>query len=416
MEYGCIGRKLSHSFSVEIHNKIGDYPYTLVELTPEELSSFFEKRDFKGINITIPYKTEALKYLDYVSDSAEKIGAVNTVVNKNGLLYGYNTDFDGLRSLIERSGIEIKNKTVAVLGSGGTAKTACCVCEALGAGLILKVSRSPGESFISYNELYSGQGNIQVIINATPCGMFPDTEPAPVKLSGFGRLEAAVDVIYNPLKTAFLSEAEHFGKKTCGGLYMLVSQAVFAAGYFFEKTYSADFREHIYTDICREKRNVVLVGMPSSGKTTAGKVLADKLGRAFFDTDDIVEKYCGCPVKDIFSKYGEAYFRELERRAVKEVSANTGCVIATGGGAVLDSRNIFELKKNGRVYFLDRPLPLLFGDSSRPLSQTTDDMKKLFDARYGLYKSSADCIVDASCGIDETVNSVSEDMYENSCY
>ena len=230
MKYGLIGEKLGHSFSKTVHSKIADYEYCLFEIAKADLNTFMQKRDFCGINVTIPYKQAVIPYLDYISDEAKSIGAVNTVVNKNGKLYGYNTDFFGLKLLIEKNNIEITNKTVLILGSGGTSKTAKAVCESLSAKDVFTVSRSGGEELITYEEAYTK--NAQIIINTTPLGMYPNTDSKPIKLEGFNGLEAVVDVIYNPLKTRLVIDAENRGIRAVGGLYMLYAQAVSAAEIF----------------------------------------------------------------------------------------------------------------------------------------------------------------------------------------
>ena len=416
MEYGCIGEKLSHSFSVDIHNRIGSYRYDLIELSSCELNHFFSKREFKGINITIPYKKAAVEYIDVISESAKQIGAVNTVVNKEGILYGYNTDFDGLTALINKNGFKLNGKTVAVLGSGGTAETAFAVCRSLGAAEIIKVSRTEREGFITYKSLYDSASKIDFILNATPCGMFPFTNQSPVDLKPFVNLAGVIDVIYNPLKTELVLNAEKLGIKSCGGLYMLVSQAVYAAQKFIGSTFDGDFTDRIFNDVYRAKLNTVFIGMPSSGKTTVGALTADKFGTEFYDTDRIIENRLNTDITNIFSTYGEPFFRKNESEVINELSLKNNCVISTGGGAVLDENNIYELKKNGRIFFLDRPLKDLSASLSRPLMQSADDIQKLYTQRIELYKKYADVTIDASGDIFDVLNSVSEAADEYSCY
>ena len=355
MKYGLIGEKLGHSFSKEVHNKLFDYDYELKEIPQNELDLFLKQRAFKAINVTIPYKEKVIPYLDFISDIAKEIGAVNTVVNKNGKLYGYNTDFWGLKSLIQKSGISLKDKKVLILGSGGTSKTAFAVANSLGAKEVLQVSRNKKDGFITYEDIYINHTDAQILINTTPCGMYPNIDVSPLDISAFKRLEGVVDAIYNPLRSKLVCDAQKRGIKAVGGLYMLISQAVFAAEKFLDTNIEPQKTDAVYKSILNQKQNIVLVGMPGSGKTTVGKLLAKKLQLEFLDTDDLItEKYGN--ITDIFKTKGEAVFRDYESEVIKEVSAVGGRVIATGGGAVLRAQNTDLLKRNGRIYFLDRPL------------------------------------------------------------
>ena len=285
MKYGLIGEKLPHSFSKIIHAKIADYDYELKELKKSELEEFMLAKDFCAVNVTIPYKKEVMKYLDNISHSAKKIGAVNTVVNKNGALFGYNTDYLGLKSLIEKKGVDLKGKTVLILGSGGTSLTALGVCEDMGAKEVLRVSRNKKGNCITYSDL-SEYYHADVIINTTPVGMYPDTDKTPLDISSFKKLEAVFDVIYNPLRTNLVLSAQNIGVKAEGGLYMLVAQAVYASEYFLDKKYDEKLIDKIYSSLLCERENIVLSGMPGSGKSTVGKMLANDLNKAFIDTDE----------------------------------------------------------------------------------------------------------------------------------
>lgn len=415
MEYGCIGEHLSHSFSKEIHGKLGSYEYELKEIPREELGSFFEKREFKGINVTIPYKYDVIPFLDEISEKAREIGAVNTVVNKNGRLFGYNTDFDGMTSMIKRADVDLKGKTVAVLGGGGTSKTAVSVAKARGAKCVLRVSRTPGTGDIPYGELYEKSGEVDVIINTTPCGMYPKLFSAAVDVSRFGKLSAVFDAVYNPLRSKLVSDAKKLGIKACGGLYMLVSQAVFASEHFLSCEYKTETAEEIYRDIYKEKENIVLTGMPGSGKTTAGRLVAEKTGKRFFDADLLIEEKAKMSVSDIFSIYGEEHFRRLEAEVLKELSKETGAVIATGGGAVLNSENIDSLKENGLVFFLNRDISDIVPTKDRPLSANSADLKKRFDERFELYVKSSDRIINDFSSPELTALRITENFYEDTC-
>ena len=409
MKYGLIGEKLGHSFSKEVHNKLFDYDYELKEIPQNELDLFLKQRAFKAINVTIPYKEKVIPYLDFISDIAKKIGAVNTVVNKNGKLYGYNTDFWGLKSLIQKSGISLKDKKVLILGSGGTSKTAFAVTNSLGAKEVLQISRNKKDGFITYEDIYINHTDAQILINTTPCGMYPNIDVSPLDISAFERLEGLVDAIYNPLRSKLVCDAQKRGIKAVGGLYMLISQAVFAAEKFLDTNIEPQKTDAVYKSILNQKQNIVLVGMPGSGKTTVGKLLAKKLQLEFLDTDDLItEKYGN--ITDIFKTKGEAVFRDYESEVIKEISAVGGKVIATGGGAVLRPQNTDLLKRNGRIYFLDRPLESICATPDRPLSSNRKDLEKRFNERYDIYRNCADRHITSDGTETDTVNAVLEDI------
>ena len=406
MEYGCIGEKLGHSFSKEIHNALATYNYELKELEKTEVDAFMKSHDFKAINVTIPYKQTVIPYLDFISDEAKSIGAVNTVVNKNGKLYGFNTDFFGMKSLIERTGIEINKKKVAILGGGGTSKTAEAVSKALGAEVIFKISRNSKAGFITYDELYNISDTIDVIINTTPVGMYPDIYTSAVEVERFKNLSGVVDAVYNPLRSKLVSDALENNIKAVGGLYMLVAQAAAAVEKFIDTKITTENIEKVFKNLFNKKENIVLIGMPSSGKSTVGNMLAEKLGRAFFDSDKLVESTQNMTIPDIFKAEGEAYFRNCETEAVFELSKNNSSVIATGGGVVLNKKNIELLKENGKVFFLDRPLEMLLTTDDRPLSSNKADLEKRYNERYDLYRNSADVVIDGSGTVDEVANQI----------
>lgn len=405
MKYGLIGEKLGHSFSKVIHEKIADYTYELKEIPADGLDCFMREKDFLGINVTIPYKSAVIPYLDYIDPAAEKIGAVNTVINRNGKLFGYNTDFIGLKMLTEKACFDYKGKKVLILGSGGTSRTARAVAEALGAGDIVTVSRG-GE--VNYENLYSLHADADFIINTTPVGMYPDNGSVAVSAGRFEKLSGITDVVYNPLKTKLCLEAEKSGVKTVGGLYMLVCQAVLACSLFTgEKPDIKKISDEIYSDLLREKQNIVLIGMPGSGKTTTGKALAEKTGKTFVDTDEIIVSGYG-NISDIFAVRGETFFRDAETEAVKEASTLNGAVIATGGGAVLRKENVDFLRQNGKLFFLNRPLEDIIPTSDRPLSSDCEALKKRFDERFDIYLSSADKEIYVDGDVDSTVKRILE--------
>ena len=381
MDYGLIGERLPHSFSKEIHEKIADYKYSLKELKPDEVQSFILSKNFKAINVTIPYKQTVIPFLDEIAPEAQAIGAVNTVVNRGGVLYGYNTDFGGMRALIERTEVDLKYKKALILGTGGTSRTAKAVCERLGAKEILRVSRSGKEGSITYEDAYASHSDADVIINTTPCGMYPNIFDCPIDLDRFPHLSGVIDAVYNPLNTALVLKARALGLNAAGGLYMLTAQAVLAAEHFMDKELDAvKLTNEIYDDIYFSKRNIVLSGMPGSGKSTVGKIVADQLGREFIDTDALIVERAG-EITKIFAEHGEAYFRNLETEVIKELAPLNGKVISLGGGAVLRNENVEVLRHNGEIFFIDRALESLIPTDDRPLADDKAKITALNDAR-----------------------------------
>ena len=367
---------------------------------------FFQERDFSGINDTNPYKQAVIPFLDEISDEAKKIGAVNTIVKKEGKLFGFNTDFFGMRALIKSTGLDLENKTVLILGTGGTSKTAVEVSKSLGATEIVKVSRKKSSDTATYDEAYEKYSGADVIINTTPVGMFPNADKTSVDIKKFKNLQGVIDAVYNPLRTNFVLDAESIGAKGRGGLYMLVAQAVYASALFLDKTADENVIDKTYARILKEKRNIVLCGMPSSGKTTVGKEIAKVFGKKFIDTDDVVVEKKKESISDIFEKYGEGEFRKEERLAIEELSKENGLVIATGGGAVLDENNVRALRRNGVILFLDRSLENLVATLDRPLSSDTEKLKNLFEKRYDVYKSCADAVIPADGEIADVVEKI----------
>lgn len=390
MEYGLIGKKLGHSFSKIIHNRLCDYDYELKELEPEALDEFFAKKEFKAINVTIPYKTDVIKYLDSISDVAKAIGAVNTIVNKNGRLIGYNTDFYGMRDLLQKNGISPKGKRCAVLGTGGTSKTAKAVLESLGAKKIVTVSRTADSGVVDYQSFKQNYSDTQIIINTTPCGMYPNISTSAVDISGFDALEGVADAVYNPLNSFLVVNAKKRGINAVGGLYMLVAQAVYAVEHFCEKTFDNYVADEIYNELRAKKQNVVLCGMAGCGKTTLGKIIADELGLEFYDSDDEIVKTANKSIPEIFAEVGEKGFREIESQVIFELSKKTGAVVATGGGAVLKEQNVLNLKQNGCVVFLDRDINDIIPTPDRPLTQNREQLEKLYNERKPVYNSVCD--------------------------
>lgn len=411
IEFGLLGEKLGHSFSKDIHALLGDYSYELIEVPREELRSFISERKFSGLNVTIPYKETLIPYLDFLDDKARKIGAVNTIVNRGGKLYGYNTDFYGMEMLFAHAKIDPRGKTVAILGTGGTSKTAFAVMEHLEAKEIFKVSRSGADGALTYEGLYEVADGVDIIINTTPAGMFPDIDGCAVDLSKFKNLSGVIDAVYNPLRTSLIIEAKKRGIRAEGGLYMLVSQAALAAELFCGERIGLLKTEKVYRRILRDKENIVLIGMPASGKTTVGRILEKKLRRKAYDSDKLIEKAEKRTISDIFQNEGEATFRNMEADMIRSLSEKNGIVISTGGGAPLREENVDNLKKNGRLYFIDRPLGQLMPTKSRPLASSAEAIERRFNERYGIYSLAADVRIDADTSAPMTADKIIKELY-----
>ena len=400
MKCGLLGRKLGHSYSPQIHACLGNYTYALFEKEPEELADFLKKGNFTAINVTIPYKKEVMPYLDEISPTARKIGAVNTVVRRSdGTLFGHNTDYFGFASMVRRSGLSVAGKKVLVLGSGGASGTAVAVLRELKANVIV-VSRS-GEN--NYDNL-SLHADAAVIVNTTPVGMYPNTGVSPVDLSHFPDLEGVLDVVYNPARTQLLLDAEARGLPCQNGLWMLVAQAKEAAEYFTGQPISDSIIADIYNKLSVQMQNIVLIGMPGCGKSTISAMLADQLGRTAVDADEEVIRLAGKSIPDIFAQEEEAAFRQLETAALETLGKRSASVIATGGGCVTQRRNYSLLHQNSRVFWLTRPLDVLPTDG-RPLSQT-NKLTDLYRLRKPLYEAFADHVIDNSGKPEDTVAAI----------
>ena len=419
MKYGLIGEHLPHSFSKEIHAKIADYIYELHEIEKAELDGFMREKDFIAINVTIPYKKDVIPYLFEIDENAKRIGAVNTVVNRGGKLFGYNTDFFGMCALIRRIGLDLNGKKVAVLGTGGTSNTAVAVCEALGAKQTVVVGRIAKNKAISYEELYRDHTDADFLINTTPCGMYPypdgneNISATAVELSKFPNVKGVVDAVYNPLRPNLVMDALESGIPAEGGLYMLVAQAVVAAEKFMGKSLDPSITDRIFTEIRASKENIVLSGMPGSGKSTVGKHLAKELNRAFIDTDEEIVKQTGKEITDIFAEIGNEGFRQIEAEVIARVSSeNQGAVIATGGGAILRDDNVRALKRNGKIYFLNRPIENIVPTADRPLALDRNALEARFRERYAKYLSTCDKEIKTVESPAKTAKMISEDFFK----
>ena len=388
--FGLLGRKLSHSISPEIHNLLCDYEYILFEKEPDELDEFFKKREFSGLNVTIPYKKDVIKYCAELSCTAKKIGSVNTItVRPDGTLFGDNSDYFGFSYMVEQSGISLKDKTVLVLGTGGASLTVKAVAEDMGAKEIISVSRT-GE--VNYENVYDYK-DADVIINTTPVGMYPHNGERVIDLSRFPSLSGCLDLIYNPSLTPFLYDAKNLGVPYANGLSMLVAQAHMSAEKFINGEIPQDKIDAAITELDSLRKNVVLIGMPGCGKSTVSALLGKELERQVVDTDALIEKNEGRNIPEIFAQNGECYFRSAETKALTEVTKQSSLIIATGGGAVLREENRYFIKQNSVVVWLKKDFNRL-ATNGRPLSKSLDDIKKIEEIRTPIYASLADVQVD----------------------
>ena len=400
MNCGLLGRRLGHSYSPQIHSYLGNYSYVLFEKEPEELEDFLKNGDFTGINVTIPYKKEVIPYLDELSPTAAKMGAVNTIIRRaDGTLYGHNTDCFGFSSMVKKSGLNVKDKKVLVLGSGGASNTVVAVLKELGATVII-ISRS-GEHNYSNLHLHA---DASAIVNTTPVGMYPNTGVSPVDLDLFPNLEGVLDVVYNPARTQLLLYAEDRGLPTENGLWMLVAQAKEAAEYFTGSPIDDSVIASIHRKLSSRMQNLVLIGMPGCGKSTVASLLGEQLGRTVMDADEEIIRLVGKTIPEIFAQDGEAVFRDWETKALEALGKQSGLIIATGGGCVTQPRNYPLLHQNGRIIWLQRQLDSLPTDG-RPLSQA-NRVTDLYTIRKPMYQRFADHIVDNNGNPAQTVSAI----------
>lgn len=404
IEYGLLGEKLGHSFSPQIHRALTGCDYRLLPTAPEAVEDLLRRREFKGLNVTIPYKQTVVPLCDEIDPRAAAIGAVNTVVCRKGRLTGYNTDLDGIKYLAGRAGVDMAGKKVVILGSGGTSRTARAAAEELGAAEIAVISRR-GED--SYDNL-SRHADAQVLINTTPVGMYPNCGLAPVSLDDFPNLTGVLDAVYNPLRTALVMAAEERGLPCSCGLPMLVAQARRSAELFTGTSIPDRRLEEVLAELTAQVRNVVLVGMPGCGKSAVGRALAQRLGKEFLDLDQLLEAEARKPIPAIFAQEGEDAFRELESRIVREAGARTGCVLSTGGGVVTRRENYAPLRQNGVIIHLTRDLSRL-PKAGRPVSQSTD-LRELWERRRPLYASFADLTIDNNGPLEETLDKIEKEL------
>lgn len=407
---GLIGEKLTHSFSKMIHEQICDYTYDLIELDADEFTEFMNKKSFQAINVTIPYKEKVIPFCDELTLQAQKIGAVNAIKNVNGKLIGTNTDYFGLRNMIENNHIQIKDKIVAICGTGGTSKTASIVCQDMQAKEVLIIGRNKTD-VLSYQEMKDRQ-DIEVIINTTSVGMYPHNEEQIVDLNDFKHCESVIDVVYNPLTTSLCQQARSLGKKGLNGLEMLVGQAVEAATFFTDQAFDANVIQTLTQQIRKDLMNIVLIGMPSCGKSTLAIALQSHLNKTAIDIDEKIEEEANMSIPDIFAYKGEPAFRALETKTTLEISKSNRMIIACGGGVVLNEENMKALSLNGLIFYVDRDLHLLTTGGHRPLSKSMEALHKMKNERLPLYLKYSDYQV-TNRSIKEAIKQIEEKYNEN---
>ena len=399
-KYGLLGRKLDHSYSPQLHNMLSDYEYKLYEVEPEDLDTFMETTKLSGMNVTIPYKKSVMKYCVELSDAARKMGCCNTLVKMADGWHGDNTDYYGFCAMVKNRGIDFDGRKVLVLGSGGASNTVCRASEDLGAREIVVISRSGDNNYSNLDK----HADADIIVNATPVGMFPYNGQCMLELKQFPKLEGVVDLIYNPERTALLLQAEELGIKHTDGLYMLVAQAKKAAEIFAGKLIPESENERINAILRAQMNNIVLIGMPGCGKSSVGKLLAQKTGRRFIDADQAIVESAGVTIPEIFKQDGEAGFRKIETKVMEELGKLSGVIIATGGGCVTRPENYTLIHQNGVIFWLQRDISKL-PTNGRPISQA-NPLEKLYADRKDKYAAFADVIVDNNGALEATVDAI----------
>lgn len=400
MKCGLLGRKLGHSYSPQIHKFLGDYSYDLFEREPEELDAFFADPPFDAMNVTIPYKESVMKYCSEISDSAKKIGSVNTIVRKNGKYYGDNTDYYGFEFILDSVCKDVKGKKVLIVGNGGAAKTAIAVISDRG-GVPVVISHKENTP----ENMKKHHLDTDIIVNTTPVGMYPKNLESPIVLENYKNVKAVVDVVYNPSKTQILLDAERLGIPCVNGLYMLVAQAEKASAIFKGEASWEVRTSSIVSELELEMKNIVLVGMPGCGKSTIGRKIAEKLGRTFKDADDEVLAFSGKTPAEIITNEGETAFRKVETEVLKELCKQSATVVSTGGGCVTVDENFDVIRQNSVVVWVKRPIDKL-ATNGRPLSKSPEELEKMFRIRAPKYEKISDIVIENFGDIEKVVSDV----------
>ena len=400
MRCGLLGERLGHSHSPLIHGELADYSYSLFEVEKDLLADFMKNGATDAFNVTIPYKQAVIPYLDKISEKAKKIGAVNTVVKqRDGKLFGYNTDYFGFEYMLSLLGIQVSGKKALILGRGGAALTVRAVLTDNGAREVIMLGSAD-----NIPENIAANRDADIIVNATPVGMYPKNGASPVKLESFPNCSAVLDLIFNPARTALLMDAERLGIPAVNGLPMLVAQAAQAFEFFTGDTYESGAIERITAKIEKATSNIILVGMPSCGKSSIGKIIAEKLERQFIDADEKFEKMHGITPALCIETFGEDHFRALETKTISELGKLCGAVIATGGGTVTRDENYAHLHQNGDIFFIERELSALSSDG-RPLSKSTA-REEMYAQRLPKYLKFADATIYNDTTAEEAASKV----------
>lgn len=400
--FGLLGRKLGHSWSPQIHTLLCGYEYGLHEVEPEDLASFLATTDLAGMNVTIPYKKDVVPFCTELSDAAKAIGSVNTLVRRPDGWYGDNTDYAGFIAMTEQCGVDVKGRKALVFGTGGASLAVLAALRDLGAEPIVSISRSGPDN---YGNL-SRHGDGEILVNTTPLGMYPHTGVSPVDLRDFPACKAVLDVVYNPLRTKLLLDAEAMGIPHAGGLTMLVAQARRSAEQFADASIPASRVSETVKELEGQMENIVLIGMPGSGKSAVGKRLAPVIGRPFIDADEVLVQNAGMTIPEIFATEGEEGFRRRETETLAELGKRSGIILATGGGCVTRAENYPLLHQNGRIFWIQRDL-LNLPTEGRPLSQQ-NALSDLYERRKDLYAAFADHIIVSDENFSHSIEKIME--------
>lgn len=412
MEYGLIGEKLGHSYSKIIQEQLlENYTYEIHPLAKDALDDFFQKRDFKAINVTIPYKQDVIAYLDEMDEASKKIGAVNTIVNHNGKLIGHNSDYHGFAYTLDQNNIDVSNKKVLVIGNGGAAKAILCVLQDRHVRDIIICARTIKEGVTPLEDVYRKHSDVDIIINTSPVGMYPNNDETPINITAFTKCEAVVDIIYNPLHTRLLVEAKANGIRVAGGLQMLIAQAKYALEYFKQIHIADTAIDALYQSMQSETQNIVFIGMPGCGKSTVAKEVAKLCGKTFVDIDEEIVKQTNMSIPDYFAKYKEEKFREVETQVCLTFAKQTKQIISCGGGIVKNEENIKALKQNGIIVLLERDLDALAYGEGRPLSQNKEALLTLYEERKPLYEKAYDIKIENNASVQEVARVVNERVH-----